>query len=208
MVEGREELQKAMFKDLHKSPHECNLTELDFTISEIEHTLRHLDEWMAPHSAPITLLNMPGTGATILDPLGVVLIMGAWNYPVLLTMCPLVGAIAAGCCAVIKPGSYAPETSHAMARLISRYLDPDCFVVCEGNRDVTDALLKTRFDSIFFTGSGFVGKLVAKAAAEHLTPVILELGGKSPFIVSKCADLDLAAQRLMWGTFLNSGQTW
>jgi aldehyde dehydrogenase (NAD+) len=108
---------------------------------------------------------------------------------------------------VIKPASYAPETSHALARLISRYLDPDCFVVCEGNRDVTDALLRERFDFIFYTGSGYVGKLVAKAAAETLTPVILELGGKSPFIVSKCADLDLAAQRLMWGTFLNSGQT-
>jgi len=208
MMEGRAELQQAMYKDLHKSAHESNLTELDFTISEITHALRHLDSWMAPHAAPVSLLNMPGTGATIYDPLGVVLIMGAWNYPVLLTMSPLVGAIAAGNCAVIKPGSYAPETSHAMARLLSRYMDPDCFVVCEGNRDITDALLKERFDSIFYTGSGYVGKLVAKAAAENLTPVVLELGGKSPFIVTKCADLDLAAQRLVWGTFLNSGQTW
>jgi len=207
MEEGRVELQQAMYKDLHKSAHEANLTELDFTISEITHAVRHLDSWMAPHAAPISLLNMPGTGATVYDPLGVVLIMGAWNYPVLLTLAPLVGAIAAGNCAVIKPGSYAPETSHAMARLLSRYMDPDCFVVCEGNRDVTDALLKQRFDAIFYTGSGFVGKIVAKAAAEHLTPVILELGGKSPCIVSKDADLDLAAQRLIWGTFLNSGQT-
>lgn len=128
--------------------------------------------------------------------------------PILLTLAPLVGAIAAGNCAVIKPGSYSPETSHAMARLISRYMDAEAFVVCEGNRDVSDALLKQRFDSIFYTGSGFVGKLVAKAAAEHLTPVILELGGKSPCIVDKDADLDLAAQRIMWGTFINSGQTW
>jgi len=208
ITEGREELQQAMYKDLRKSAHEANLTELDFTISEVHHAIRHLDEWMAPKPAPISILNMPGTGATVYDPLGVVLIMGAWNYPVLLTLNPLVGAIAAGNCAVIKPGSYAPETSHAMARLISRYMDPECFVVCEGNRDVTEALLKQRFDCIFYTGSGYVGKLVAKAAAENLTPVVLELGGKSPCIVSKCADLDLAAQRMIWGTFLNSGQTW
>lgn len=207
MTEGRAELHAAIYKDLHKSPHEANLTEIDFTISEITHAIRHLDDWMAPKPAPVNLLNMPGTAATVFDPLGVVLIMGAWNYPILLTLSPLVGAIAAGNCAVIKPGSYAPETSHAMARLLSRYLDADTFVVCEGNRDVTDALLKQRFDMIFYTGSGFVGKLVAKAAAEHLTPVVLELGGKSPFIVAKCADLDLAATRLVWGSFLNSGQT-
>lgn len=207
MTEGRKELQKAMYADLHKSAFECNITELDLTISEISYALHHLDEWMAEHPAAISPMNHPGAGATVFDPLGVVLIMGAWNYPALLTFSPLVGAIAAGNCAVIKPGSYAPETSHAMARLITRYMDKDAIMVCEGNRDLTDALLNERFDCIFYTGSGYVGKIVAKAAAEHLCPVILELGGKSPLIVHKSADLDLAASRFVWGSFLNSGQT-
>lgn len=207
LEEGREELHKAMFKDLHKSPHECDLQEIDFTINEVSLALRQIDNWMARHPAPLSASNIPGSGSTVFDPLGLVLVLGAWNYPVLLTLCPVVGALAAGNCVMVKPGSYAPETSHAMARLISQYLDPEAVQVCEGNRDVTEALLKQRFDMMFFTGSGFVGKLVAKAAAEHLTPVVLELGGKSPFIVEKTADLDLAATRLAWASFLNSGQT-
>lgn len=207
ITEERSVLQKALYEDLHKNPTECDLTELDFTVGEIHHAKRNLDEWMAPQNAAISSLNMPGKGQIAYDPLGVVLVMGAWNYPVMLTLAPVVGAIAAGNCVVIKPGSYAPAVSHALAKLIGKYMDREAIVVAEGNRDMTDALLKERFDCIFYTGSGFVGKIVAKAAAEHLCPVILELGGKSPCVVDETACLELAAMRLMWGTFLNSGQT-
>lgn len=207
IVTERKQLQQALFQDLHKNEHECDMTELDFTLGEVAHAKASLDEWMANKPAAVSVLASPGKGELAYDPLGVVLVMGAWNYPVMLTLAPLVGAIAAGNCVVIKPGSYAPAVSHAMASMIGKYLDRDCIVVCEGNRDMTDALLAERFDCIFYTGSGFVGKIVAKAAAEHLCPVILELGGKSPCVVDETACLDLAAARLMWGAFLNSGQT-
>ncbi len=205
--EGRDQLHKAMYQDLHKSPHECDMQELDFTIVEIHHALRHIDEWMKPQSVPVSAHNWPATGALVYDPLGVALIMGAWNYPVMLTLAPLVGAIAAGNCALIKPGSYAPATSNCMARLLHQYMDARAFVVCEGNRDVTEAILNEKLDVICFTGSTYVGKLVYKKAAENLTPVVLELGGKSPFVVDRTADLDMAAARLAWGSFMNSAQT-
>jgi len=205
--ENRKEIYDAFMKDLHKSAYEADITEIDLTKSEAIHAIEHLDDWMAPHRESISALNQPGSGCTVADPLGVVCIMSAWNYPVLLLLSPLVGALAAGNCVMLKPASYSPNMSNVMARLVTKYLDNDCVAVCEGNRDVTDAMLKVRFDKIFFTGSGFVGKLVAKAAAEHITPCVLELGGKSPCLVDKTADLDLASSRLVWGAFMNSGQT-
>ena len=139
--------------------------------------------------------------------MGVVLIMGAWNYPLQLSLLPIVGAIAAGNCVVLKPGSYAVACSNIMTKMVNKYMDPECVICLEGNRQITTALLNERFDKIMFTGSGFVGKIVARAAAEHLTPCVLELGGKSPCIVDKNVDLEHAAERLIWGSFMNSGQT-
>ena len=133
--------------------------------------------------------------------------MGAWNYPVQLSLLPMVGAIAAGNCIVLKPGSYAVACSNVLTKMVNKYMDPECITCIEGNRQITSALLAERFDKIMFTGSGFVGKIVARAAAEHLTPTVLELGGKSPCIVDKKVDLEHAATRLAWGALMNSGQT-
>jgi len=207
LSEGGDLLRAAMKKDLGKSGFESNISEIDLTMSEVVYAISHLDTWMAKQPRAISPLNQPGAGYTVADPLGVVLIMSAWNYPVLLALSPLVGALAAGNCVVVKPAPYAPHTSHALTELLCKYMDNKAIKVVEGDRHVTDALLKERFDTIFFTGSGFVGKIVAKAAAEHLCPVVLELGGKSPCIVDETADLELSASRLIWGAFFNSGQT-
>lgn len=162
---------------------------------------------MTPKKTRNSALNIPCWSTTQRDPLGVVLIMGAWNYPMQLSLAPLVGAIAGGNCVVVKPGSYAIESSHALARAISKHLDNSCIKVLEGNREMTNALLNETFETTFFTGSAFVGKIVAQAAASHLRPCVLELGGKSPTIVDKSANLEHAVQRLIWGTFINGGQT-
>jgi len=205
--EGKGELCAAMKKDLHKSPFESFVTEISLVESECEEALAHLDQWVQPESTRTSALNWPGGSQTVRDPLGVVLVMGAWNYPTQLTLAPVVGALAGGNCVVIRPGSYAVETSHAICRLVDRYMDRECVRVAEGDRHLTTKILEQKFDTIFFTGSGFVGKIVAAAAAKHLTPTVLELGGKSPTIIDKSADLQHAAERVAWATFLNSGQT-
>jgi len=205
--EGNQELCDAMYEDLHKSAFEAYSTEMGLVEKEIETALSHLGEWMAPHYTDTAALNTAARSYTVHDPLGVVLIMGPWNYPVQMCFAPLVGAIAGGNCALLKPGSYAPATSHVISRLVQQYLDPAAIVVAEGDREVTTALLDQRFDKIFFTGSGFVGKIILQAAAKHFTPCLLELGGKSPAIVDRSADLGHAARRLVWGTFINGGQT-
>jgi len=205
--EGQKELQDAMMKDLHKSPFESVLTEIGFVENEVLETIEKLDEWMAPKYTGTSALNWPASSYTVHDPLGVVLVMGAWNYPVNLTLSPVVGAIAGGNCVFIRPGSYSVNTSHAMCRLVDKYLDKECIRIAEGDRHLTTAILKERFDAIFFTGSGYIGKMVAEAAAKNLTPTVLELGGKSPTIIDKTAHLEHAAERVCWATFLNSGQT-
>mmetsp|Transcript_1860 Transcript_1860/g.2130 ORF Transcript_1860/g.2130 Transcript_1860/m.2130 type:complete len:536 (+) Transcript_1860:121-1728(+) len=205
--ECRAEFCEAMFQDLHKHKFEGYVTEISLIKSEIHECLKNLDKWMAPTKKPNTLLNIPCWSSTQRDPLGVVLVMGAWNYPIQLSLAPMVGAIAAGNCIIMKPGSYAKASSNAMARLVNKYLDPDCIRVVEGNRKVTGALLEEKFDKIFFTGSGYVGRIIATAAAKHLTPCALELGGKSPCIVDSSANLTHAAERIAWGSFLNGGQT-
>lgn len=207
LTEGHGELCEALKIDLHKAPFESFATELGVVLSEIDTAIAHLDEWMAPQYTDSSALNIPCWSYTQADPLGVVLVMGAWNYPIQLSLAPMVGAIAAGNCVLCKPGSYAPACSHTISRLVHKYLDRACIRVAEGDRAVTAALLDERFDKICFTGSGFVGKLVLEKAAKHLTPCILELGGKSPCLVDRSADLQHAAERLVWGTFLNSGQT-
>lgn len=207
IIECKDELCEAMQADLHKSPFESMATELGLVISEIDTALGHLGDWMTPKRTANSALNIPCWSTTQHDPLGVVLIMGAWNYPMQLSLAPLVGAIAGGNCVLLKPGSYAVKCSNVLARVVPRYMDPECIRVVEGNREVTSAILKQRFDKIFFTGSGFVGRVVARAAAEHMTPVVLELGGKSPCIIDRTANMVHTAERLCWGTFVNGGQT-
>ena len=207
LKEGEKELCDAAFADLHKSSFEAYSTEISLCEGEIHTAMAGLKEWMKPVSTGSSALNFPCWSSTQRDPLGVVLVLGAWNYPIQLCLAPLVGAIAGGNCVLLKPGSYAVNTSHCIARLFNKYMDTDCIRVAEGDRKVTSAILDQAFDKIFFTGSGYVGKIVAAAAAKHLTPCILELGGKSPTIVDKTANLEHAARRICWGTFLNGGQT-
>jgi len=207
MVEGEKEICAAMKLDLGKAPFEGFATEIGLVISEVDTALAKLDEWMTPVKVGNSALNVPAWSTLERDPLGVILILGAWNYPCQLLLAPLVAAIAGGNCVILKPGSYAVNTSHALAKIVPQYLDNDCIKIVEGNRSMTSALLKQQYGKIIFTGSAYVGKVVARAAAETLTPTVLELGGKSPAIVDRSADIEHAAQRLVWGTFLNGGQT-
>ncbi|MZD07078.1 aldehyde dehydrogenase family protein [Streptomyces sp. SID5785] len=202
------DLADALHADLGKSSAESFRTEIDFTVREIDHTLEHLDGWLRPESAPVPAhLGPDATAWTQYDPLGVVLVIAPWNYPAQLLLTPLVGALAAGNAVVVKPSEMAPATSAVLARLLPRYLDTDAIAVVEGGIPETTALLAERFDHIFYTGNGAVGRIVMRAAAEHLTPVTLELGGKSPVFVDRDTDLAVVADRLVRGKFLNAGQT-
>lgn len=207
LVENDEALSKAMWKDLRKSSFECQATEQGIVLGEIQDTMKHLKKWMRPRKVSTPLYNQPGRSQIVHDPYGLALIIGAWNYPVNLTLAPLVGAIAGGNAAIIKPSELSAHTAGLLATLIPKYLDPELFAVVEGAVPETDALLELKFDTIFFTGSSAVGKIIMTKAAKHLTPVTLELGGKSPAIVMKDADLVVTARRLAWGKFMNAGQT-
>jgi aldehyde dehydrogenase (NAD+) len=203
-----EELATALHADLGKSSTEAFRTEINFVVREIDHTLEHLDEWLRPESAPVPAhLGEDATAWTQYDPLGVVLVIAPWNYPAQLLLAPMVGALAAGNAVVVKPSELAPATSAFMARRLPEYLDTDAVAVVEGGIPETTALLAERFDHIFYTGNGTVGRIVMTAAAQHLTPVTLELGGKSPAFVDRDADLSVVADRLARGKFLNAGQT-
>jgi aldehyde dehydrogenase (NAD+) len=208
LTENGADLAAALHADLGKSATEAYRTEIDFTIREIDHTLDHLDEWLRPEPAPVPAhLGGDATAWTQYDPLGVVLVIAPWNYPAQLLLAPMVGALASGNAVVAKPSELAPATSAALAELIPAYLDTDAVAVVEGGIPETTALLAQRFDHIFYTGNGTVGRIVMRAAAEHLTPVTLELGGKSPVFVDHGTDLDVVADRLARGKFLNAGQT-
>lgn len=200
-------LAAALHDDLGKSAYEAYRTEIDFTIREIDHTLDHLDAWLRPEPAPVPAHLDGATAWTQYDPLGVVLVIAPWNYPAQLLLAPMVGALAAGNAVVAKPSELAPATSAALARLLPRYLDTDAVAVVTGGVPETTALLEQRFDHIFYTGNGTVGRIVMTAAARNLTPVTLELGGKSPVFVDKDTDLTAVAARLAAGKFLNAGQT-
>jgi aldehyde dehydrogenase (NAD+) len=207
LTEGEGELVDALGQDLGKSAVEGFVTEIAFVRAEIDYTLHHLVAWLRPEKVHVPVKQQPGRARIRRDPLGVVLIIGPWNYPVQLVLAPLVGALAAGNAAVVKPSELAGSTSHALARLVARHLDPDAVAVVEGGVPETTALLDERWDHIFYTGNGAVGRIVMTAAARHLTPVTLELGGKSPAIVDRSANLDVAARRIAWGKFTNAGQT-
>ncbi|WP_053659847.1 aldehyde dehydrogenase family protein [Streptomyces sp. MMG1121] len=208
LTERGADLAAALHADLGKSRTEAYRTEIDFTIREIDHTLEHLADWLRPEPAPVPAhLGADATAWTQYDPLGVVLVVAPWNYPAQLLLAPMVGALASGNAVVAKPSELAPATSAVLADLIPAYLDTDAVAVVEGGIPQTTALLAERFDHIFYTGNGTVGRIVMRAAAEHLTPVVLELGGKSPVFVDRDADLDVVADRLARGKFLNAGQT-
>lgn len=207
LVENDEIISSAMWKDLHKSPFECSATEQGAVIAEIDYMLVHLDGLMRPETVSTPLFNQIGTSSIHHDPYGLVLIIGAWNYPVNLLLTPLVGAISGGNAVLIKPSEMAGNTADLMTKLLRQYMDPDLIAVIECGGAESDILLEKKFDLIFFTGSGRVGKIVLQKAAEHLTPVVLELGGKSPAMVLDDADIKVAARRLTWGKFMNGGQT-
>ncbi|MGP8297733.1 aldehyde dehydrogenase family protein [Streptomyces inhibens] len=207
LTDHSDELVAALAADLGKGPQEAYRTEIGFTLNEIGHTLDRLDDWLAPRPAQLPERLLPATAQVVREPLGVVLVIAPWNYPLQLALAPLVGALAAGNCAVVKPSELAPATSAAMARLLPRHLDADAVAVVEGAVPETTALLAQRFDHIFYTGNGAVGRIVMAAAARHLTPVTLELGGKSPVVLDPGTDLAAAARRIVTGKFLNAGQT-
>ena len=206
LVERETELADALQQDLGKHPTESHTTELGFTRNEIDFTLKHLAKWSRSTKVRVPLTLQPASARVTPQPLGVVLILSPWNYPVQLLLAPLCGALAAGNCVLLKPSELAPATSAALARWLPEYLDPGAVAVVEGGKDVTTALLRERFDHIFFTGGAAVAKIVMAAAAHHLTPVTLELGGKCPAIVSD-GDLRAIARRVAFGKFLNAGQT-
>lgn len=207
LTERGDELAEALQADLGKSRKEAYRTEIDFTVREIDHTLQHLAQWLRPEPAPVPAVLAGATASTVRDPLGVVLVIAPWNYPVQLLLAPVAGALAAGNTVVAKPSELAPATSAVIARLLPEYLDRDTVTVVEGGVPETTALLAERFDHIFYTGNGTVGRIVMAAAARHLTPVTLELGGKSPVFVDRGTDLKTVAARLAAGKFLNAGQT-
>ncbi|OKL40313.1 aldehyde dehydrogenase [Pontibacter flavimaris] len=205
--EHEQDLMDAMYADFHKPEMEAFSTEIGFVELELKLVLKNLQKWAKPKRVKESLLNFPSRSYIHSDPFGVALIIGPWNYPFQLLLNPLIGAMAAGNCAIVKPSELTPTTSAVVARMIRQHFDESYIATVEGGAPTTQHLLQQRFDYIFFTGSTQVGKIVMKAAAEHLTPVTLELGGKSPAIVAEDADLGLAARRIAWGKFLNAGQT-
>ncbi len=203
--EGR--LAEALWTDLHKSYEEAYLTEISIVKAEIRTHLRNVGRWAARRKARTPLKLFPSRSHIVKEPLGCSLIISPWNYPVQLLLNPLVGAISSGCTAVLKPSPYVPTVSKVIENMISETFDKRYIAVVQGNRDVNKALLDLRWDLIFFTGSPSLAKSVMAAAAKNLTPVILELGGKSPCIIDRTADIRVAAKRIAWGKTLNSGQT-
>ncbi len=197
----------ALWSDLHKSAEEAILTELSIVSGEVKNHIKHLKGWMRRESRPTPLKMTPSRSRIVSEPFGNTLIISPWNYPVQLLLNPLVGAISAGCTAILKPSPYVPETSATIEKMIKETFDEKYVAVVQGNREVNSLLLDERFDLIFFTGSPALGKKVMQAAARNLTPVILELGGKSPCIVDKEANIKIAARRIAWGKTLNAGQT-
>lgn len=198
---------EALRADLGKCPLEAFGAELGFVAGEADYAIRHLPRWIRPRRVRTPIVAQPGRSFIVPEPRGLSLIIGAWNYPLQLTVTPLVDAVAAGNVAIVKPSEVAAATSAKLAELMPRYLDPDCYAVIEGGVAETTALLEQRFDHILYTGGERVARVIMTAAAKHLTPVTLELGGKSPCYVDRDVDLEVAATRIAWGKFLNAGQT-
>ncbi|XP_075879802.1 aldehyde dehydrogenase family 3 member B1 [Nelusetta ayraudi] len=207
MKENEELFLKALHKDLAKPKFEAVLSEIDITTNELHYALSHLSTWMKPEYVGKNLATKLDDCFVRREPLGVVLIIGAWNYPLQLLIMPLVAAIAAGNCAVIKPSEISSATDSLVAELIPKYLSQDCYTVVSGGAEETQSLLKNRFDHILYTGSQNVARVILQAAAVHLTPVTLELGGKSPCLIFGGVDMAAAVRRLLWAKFFNAGQS-
>jgi aldehyde dehydrogenase (NAD+) len=207
LTEREAEFAEALRLDLNKSRFETVLSETSFVIDEAKYARRHLAGWMRGRRVRTPMMAQPGRSRIVPEPKGVVLIIAPWNYPLSMVLAPLVGALAAGNTAVVKPSEISRHTSAAIARILPQYLDRDAVAVVEGGVAETTALLDLHFDHILYTGNERVGRIVMTAAAKHLTPVTLELGGKSPCLVDRDADLEVAASRIAWGKFLNAGQT-
>jgi len=207
MSERESDLFEALKSDLGKSAMESFTTETSYVSGDAAYSYKNLSRWAHKKRVSTPIVGQPGKSWVQPEPLGVVLVIGAWNYPVQLNLAGMSAAIAAGNCVIIKPSELAPATSALLARLVPEYLDPDCIQVVEGAVPETTALLDLPFDHILYTGGGNVGRIVMAAAAKHLTPVTLELGGKSPCIVLPDANLEATAKRIAWGKFTNAGQT-
>lgn len=207
IIDHEEEVLEALYKDFKKPKFEGILSETGYVIADLKNTIKNITKWSKPSKAFPSLLNFPSTDYIVKEPYGKVLIMSPWNYPFQLALSPLIAAIAAGNSVTLKPSELTPYTSAVVSKIIRESFDVRQALVVTGDATIAQDLLKKRWDYIFFTGSVPVGKIVAKAAAENLTPVTLELGGKSPCIVDETANLELAAKRIVWGKFLNAGQT-
>ncbi len=207
ILKNEQNIADALWNDLHKSAEETYLTETSIVLSEIDNHIKHLRKWAKPKRVKTPLHLFPSSSKIIYEPLGVALIVAPWNYPFHLLMNSLVGAISAGVCSILKPSDYAKNIALVMQQIIQDTFDSEYIDVVQGGREVNTILFEQKFDIIFFTGSPTVGKVVMRAAAENLTPVVLELGGKSPCIVDKDANIDVAAKRIAWGKTINAGQT-
>lgn len=207
IIQNEDLLYTAIEKDFGKSKFDTFTTEISFVLKDIDYYLKNLNTLSKPKKVSTNLANQIGKSRIHPEPLGCILVIGAWNYPYQLSLSPLVAALAAGNCCILKPSEIAENTMQAMSKIINGNFPPEYLYVYEGGVDETTGLLKLKFDKIFFTGSTKIGKIIYKAAAEHLTPVTLELGGKSPAIITKDANLEVAAKRIVWGKFLNAGQT-
>lgn len=208
LLDEREpDIAAALAADLGRTAHDSWFGDVASTAGEVDYAIKHLPRWMRPTRVPVPLALLPGRASYRYEPLGVVLVIGPWNYPFYLCLGPMIGALAAGNCVVLKPSEHAPASSEAMAELLPKYLDPEAVAVLEGEAEITRQVIDARVDHVFFTGGTEIGRKIMQAAAPHLTPVTLELGGKSPVIVSRHADLEVAARRIVWGKIFNSGQT-
>lgn len=207
LKENDQAIIDAVYKDFKKAPFETFGTEIGLIIGEINHAIKNLRNWVKPQKVASSLVNFPSQNYILTEPFGTVLILAPWNYPVQLSLLPLVGAISAGNTAIIKPSELTPNTSSIITELIARYFDPEYVTVVNGGVDASTDLLELDFDYIFFTGSTRVGKIIMQSAAKRLIPVTLELGGKSPCIIDSSADLEISAKRIVWGKFVNAGQT-
>ena len=207
ILKYEQNITHALWLDLHKSAEEAYLTEISIVLQEIDNHIKHLKQWASSKRVLTPLHLLPSSSKIIYEPLGVALIIAPWNYPFQLLMNSLVGSISGGCCALLKPSPYTPTVAKVMEEMINEIFPTEYISVAQGGREVNSILLNKRFDIIFFTGSPELGKTVMKAAANNLTPVVLELGGKSPCIVDSNANIDIAAKRIAWGKMINAGQT-